>query len=87
MVEKSGKLTMRLVVTIPLINRSRFHRNIQTYGGHHATARSSFQKNSSEVQRELGLDYAFANTLEVDETTGRCSHEEMKRLKSVFHER
>ena len=26
-----------------------------------------------QVQRELGLDYAFANTLEVDETTGeRC---------------
>ena len=25
---------------------------------------------TSQVQRELGLDYAFANTLEVDETTG-----------------
>ena len=28
---------------------------------------------SSQVQRELDLDYAFANTLEVDETTGEDS--------------
>ena len=42
----------------------------------HAVPRS--KKNVVQVQRELGLDYAFANTLEVDETTGRWSHEEMK---------
>ena len=29
-----------------------------------------FNITSSQVQRELGLDYAFANTLDVDETTG-----------------
>ena len=42
----------------------------------HAVPRS--KKKVVQVQRELGLDYAFANTLEVDETTGRWSHEEMK---------
>ena len=49
-----------------------FKDNIQT-GGHHVIMPRPFlfQKSSSEVQRELGLDYAFANTLEVDETTGR----------------
>lgn len=35
-----------------------------------AVVSGSFQPLVQEVQRQLGLDYAFANTLEVDETTG-----------------
>ena len=64
---------LRLVVPMPLICTFPVSKTTSKPVGIMSSchARSSFQKSSSEVQRELGLDYAFANTLEVDETTGR----------------